>query len=54
VPEEATTQNALSPDDYDIVQNVFKSVARSEWFDRTEAKEKNCARLVLLQYGTED
>jgi len=42
--------NALSPREYDVVQAVFKSLAQSEWFDRTIENEKACARFVLLQY----
>lgn len=42
---------ALSPNEYDIVQAVFKWLAQSEWFDRTTANERDCASFVLLQYG---
>jgi hypothetical protein len=42
---------ALSPKEYDVVQAVFKWLARSEWFDRTYANERDCASFVLLQYG---
>ena len=43
--------NALSPRDYDIVQSVFKELAKAEWFDRNPVNEKACARLVLRQFG---
>ena len=42
--------NTLSPDEYDVVQSVFKWIAQSEWFDRTPENEKACARFVLMQY----
>lgn len=42
--------NALAPRDYDVVQTVFKLIAQSEWFDRNDANEKACARLVLRNY----
>ena len=42
--------NALSPREYDVVQAVFRSIAQSDWFDRTIENEKACARFVLSQY----
>lgn len=44
-------QNALSPPEYDVVQTVYTALAEAEWFDRNDANEKACAKLVLLQYG---
>ncbi|MBX9456693.1 MAG: hypothetical protein KL863_12055 [Rhizobium sp.] len=41
-------QNALSPNEYDVVRSVFDALAQAEWFDRTDANESACARLVLL------
>ena len=41
-------QNALSPVEYEMVHGVFKSLAQAEWFDRSEANERACAKLVLL------
>lgn len=41
-------QNAMSPVEYEVVQGVFTSLARAEWFDRNEVNERACAKLVLL------
>lgn len=43
---------ALSSEDHDLVQTVFKSLVRSTWFDRNDANERGCAKLVLMHYGT--
>lgn len=42
---------AILPHDYDIVQTVFKALARADWFDRNFANEKACAMLALSKYG---
>lgn len=44
-------QNALSPAEYNLVHGVFKSLAQSDWFDRTDANERDCARMVLLVHS---
>jgi hypothetical protein len=46
----------LEPDEYEIVQGVFKRLVQAPWFDRTAPHEKECAKLVLQQYsaGAED
>ena len=45
-------QNALSPVEYDMVQGVFKSLAQAEWFDRNDANERDCAKMVLLIHSS--
>ena len=45
-------QNALNPVDYEVVQSVFNSLAAAEWFDRSEANEQDCAKLVLLIHSS--
>jgi len=45
-------QNALSPVEYDMVQGVFKSIAQADWFDRSDANECECAKMVLLIHST--
>lgn len=45
-------QNALNPGDYEVVQSVFNSLAEAEWFDRSEANEQDCAKLVLLIHSS--
>jgi hypothetical protein len=44
-------QTALSPVEYDMVQGVFNSLAQAEWFERNEANETQCAKLVLLVHS---
>lgn len=45
-------QNALNPVEYEMVHDVFKSLAQAEWFDRSEVNERACAKLVLLVKST--
>lgn len=45
-------QNALTPVEYEMVHDVFKSLAQAEWFDRSEVNERACAKLVLLVKST--
>jgi hypothetical protein len=49
-------RTSLDPAEYDLVQGVFKSLARAPWFERTTFNEKECAKLVLQAYaaGTTD
>ena len=41
----------LSPQEYDVVHAAFKSLAQSDWFERTSPNEEACAKLVLHIYG---
>lgn len=42
--------NALTPREYMIVHEAFKSLAQADWFERNEANEKACAKLVLSKF----
>jgi hypothetical protein len=44
-------KTSLDPAEYELVQGVFKSLARAPWFDRTALNEKECAKLVLSVYS---
>ena len=46
-------QNTLDPADHEVVQTVFRALARSDWFDRTTSNESACAKLVIRQFGVE-
>ena len=45
-------QNALSPVEYNMVRGVFRSLAQAEWFDRNDANERDCAKMVLLIHSS--
>lgn len=42
--------NALSPNEYNVVFEVFRSLAQADWFDRSGDNEQACAKYVLSQY----
>lgn len=44
-------ENAMSPKELDVVQSVFDALTNAAWFDRTDANERACARLVLLVHS---